>query len=116
MVTIVSYQKRKNDEEKEFFVLILQSGIEIIKSQSGGMYATAKKASLPSTFTEETCKQLIGQELVGSIQKVECDPYEFVIPETSEVITRSHRYEYCNEEDAMNKIVNDLTAQEKEFN
>lgn len=94
MVTIVSYQKRKNDEEKEFFVLILQSGIEIIKSQNGGMYATAKKASLPSTFTEDTCKQLIGQELNGSIQKVECDPYEFVVPETSEVITRQHRYEY----------------------
>lgn len=97
MVKIIDYQKRKNDEEKEFFVLILQSGIEIIKSQNGGMYATAKKATLPSTFTEETCKQLIGQELMGSIQKVECEPYEFVIPETSEIISRNHRYEYFNE-------------------
>ncbi|WP_293302311.1 hypothetical protein [Pedobacter sp. UBA4863] len=98
MVTIVGYQKRKNEEEKEFFVLILQSGIEVIKSQTGGMYATAKKASLPSTFTEETCRQLIGQELTGRIKKVDCEPYEFVIPDTSEVITRSHRYEYSTED------------------
>lgn len=105
MVKIVDYQKRTSSEDsKEFFVLILQSGIEIVKSQNGGMYATAKKASLPSTFNEDTCKALIGNEMSGAITKVECEPYEFIIPETGELIARSHRYEYTNDEQAATLI------------
>ena len=50
----------------------------MVKSKKTGMYyGTAKKASIPSTFDEETCKSLIGQELDGTIERIECEPYEF---------------------------------------
>jgi hypothetical protein len=97
MVTITDYQLFKSKDEKEFFALILQSGIEIVKSQNGNMYATAKRCALPSTFTEQVCQSLIGTELPGSILKVECEPYSYFLPENGAEITRSHRYEYVPE-------------------
>jgi hypothetical protein len=35
----------------------------------------------------------------GSIEKVECEPYQHTIKETGEVITLNHKYEYNPEEE-----------------
>lgn len=59
--------------------------------ETGNYYATAKSDSITSTFTEEQCKDLIGQEIPGSIVKVQCDPYEYKIKDTNEVISLTHR-------------------------
>ena len=61
-------------------------------------YATAKKAIISSTFDEMTCKGLIGTQISGSIEKQECEPYEYVIQETGEEITLAHRWVYVPEE------------------
>ena len=37
MVKITDYQPRKAEDGREFYALVLQSGIEIIKSQNGNM-------------------------------------------------------------------------------
>lgn len=61
MVRIVNYKKRQAEDGKEFFVLEITGGIEMVMSNSTGQfYATAKKAYLASTFDEETCKALVG--------------------------------------------------------
>lgn len=99
MVTIVSYNKRTSESGKEFFTLTVQSGIEMIRSKtSGQFYATAKKASIPSTFDELTCKALLGSEMPGKIAKDVCEPYEYTVKETGEVIILSHRYVYLPDE------------------
>jgi hypothetical protein len=108
MVTVNGYQLRKTEEGKEFFALILISGIEIIKSQTGGFYATAKKVSIPSTFNEETCKALIGEEMKGSIKSVKCEPYTFKIPETGEEIISTRRFEYFPEENILEDFIENL--------
>jgi hypothetical protein len=106
MVTISDYSKRVNSDGEEFFTLILQGDLELVKSQqTGRYYATSKKASLPSTFNEETCKSLIGQKLPGSIMRVECDSYEYNVPETGEIITLSHRWEYSKEAESIEEAV-----------
>lgn len=93
MVTIVDFKTRMNAEGEPFLALIVQDGITLVKSKETGMYyATAKKASIPSTFDEETCKSLIGEKLEGSVEQVECEPYEFANEETGEVITLNHRW------------------------
>ena len=98
MVRIVNYQKRQTEEGKDFFVLELQGGIEMIKSQeTGQMYVTARKSSISSTFDELTCQSLIGTELPGSIEKVNCNPYEYTIRDTGEVIVLSHKFQYVEE-------------------
>jgi len=113
MVTIIDYSLRKNSQGEEFFALILQGGLEIVKSQeTGRYYATAKSASMPSTFDEETCKSLIGQKLPGAVMRVECEPYEFTVRETGEVITLSHRWQYLKEEASIEETVFEGTLQE----
>lgn len=98
MVRIVNYLKRQTEEGKLFFVLEIQSGIEMaLSSKTGQFYATAKKASISSTFDEDTCKALIGTEMPGTIEKVECQPFEYVIKETGEVISLHHRYRFVPE-------------------
>lgn len=99
MVRIVNYKKRQAEDGKEFFVLEITGGIEMVMSNSTGQfYATAKKAYLASTFDEETCKALVGSEMPGSIIKAECEPYEYTIRDTGEVITLNYRYVYLPEQ------------------
>lgn len=96
MVRIISYKERQKDDGTSFFVLELQGGIEMVQSQeTGNFYATAKRAFIPSTFDEITCKSVIGTEMPGIITKEECEPYDYVIKETGEEITLSHRWVYA---------------------
>lgn len=93
MVTISDYKVRQNIDGKSFCTLILTGGIELVKSNSTGQfYATVRKASITSTFTEDVCKTLIGKPLPGIIEKQECDAYEHVVAETGETVTLNHRY------------------------
>jgi len=80
MVRVINYNKRVSESGKEFYSLTVQGGIELIKSRdTGNFYATAKKASIPSTFDEATCQALVGSEMPGQIEKVKCEPYEYTL-------------------------------------
>lgn len=95
MVRIVNYQKRQTEEGKPFFVLEIQSGIEMVLStKTGQYYATAKRANISSTFDEETCKALLGTDMPGTIAKMDSEPYEYTIKESGEIIMLTHRYVY----------------------
>ena len=69
----------------------------VLSKTTGQFYATAKKAYISSTFDEQTCKALIGTEIAGSVQKMECPPYEYTVKDTGEVILLTHRYVYVPE-------------------
>ncbi len=98
MVKIIGYKERKNQDGASFFILVLQGDMEFVQSSATGkFYATAKRASITSTFDEDTCKAFIGKEMAGSIAKVPCDSYEYTIPETKEVISLTHHYVYLPE-------------------
>ena len=86
----------------------------MVKSKETGLhYATAKKASIPSTFDEETCKSLIGQELDGAVEKVECESYEFTNEETGEVMELSHRWVFVKEGETVGEAVHQEQHQEE---
>lgn len=96
MVTIVNYALRTTVTGKSYFVLILQGGIELIKSTvSERHYATAMKCSIPTTFEEYACKALLGKELPGSIIKKRCDPFQVLNKKTGEIVKLNFRYEYA---------------------
>lgn len=98
MVTIVDYQSVEKENGENFLLLILQGGVEPVKSQSTGkMYFTARTAKVPATFDEDTCKSLIGSQFEGTIKKVPSDPYEYTIKETAEVVELDFRYEYVTD-------------------
>lgn len=99
MVLITGYQK-KQAGEKEFFMLELQGeDIEIVISQTTGLpYATTRRTWLSTTFNETMCMGLVGKQLPGTINKVEVEPYEFVVKETGETMTFDYRYIYSAKE------------------
>ena len=96
MIIVTAYQQRTAQEGREYFTLELTGDdLELVVSkQTGRFYATVRKCYMPTTFPEPVCRAMIGKQLPGSITRTECEEYEFVIPETGEIITRSHRYEY----------------------
>lgn len=95
MVTIVDWKKRNAEDGREFNALVLQGDLEMVQSrESGRFYATAKKCSISCTFNDVICASLIGKTLPGHIEKMECEPYEYTIPESGEVIMLSHTYYY----------------------
>ena len=99
MVTISSYKLATNQEQEEFVVLELQGDVTLVQSQTtGNFYATAMKANITSTFSEEVAATMLGKQLPGQIIKQECEPYDYTIPDTGETITLTHTYEYTPEE------------------
>ena len=94
MVTIVNAHLRKGDNGN-YVSLELQGDITLVQSQNTGrFYATAKRCFMFSTFNEETAMSLIGTKIPGSIERVECDAYDFTVPETGEVIKLAHTYTF----------------------
>ena len=100
MVRIINYKKRQAEDGREFFVLEITGGIEMVRSkETGQFYATSKKSSIPSTFDEETCKALIGTEMPGQVVRQEVEPYPYIVKETGEELLLTHRWVYVPEEE-----------------
>ncbi|MCU0323886.1 MAG: hypothetical protein MUF45_01350 [Spirosomaceae bacterium] len=116
MVTVTAYQERTSTEGKKYIALEIQSDdLEFVVSKvTGRHYATVRKCWISSTFNEVLAERMLGKEMQGSIVKTACEPYEFTIPETGEVITRHHRYDYSPlENGSMEEVV--LQNQEPAF-
>ena len=103
MVTVISYDKRLSDGGQEFFTLTVQGGVEVVESQNGNLYMTARKTSIPSTFDEESCQLLIGKEIPGEVEKIECEPYTYENKNTGESITLTHSFRFIPEKKGATK-------------
>ncbi len=102
MVKIIDYALRESKEGKSFVSLKLQGDIEMVQSmKTGRFYATARTCTVTSTFDEPTAKAFIGKQMPGTIVRSQADPYDYTLPETGEVITLAHTYEYVPDENAM---------------
>lgn len=98
MVTVVETATRTAKDGREFIVLILQGGLNMVQSRrTGNYYATMKRCSIPSTFDLETAKTMIGEKISGSVQKKTCEPYNFVAKETGEIVELDYRWVYLPE-------------------
>ncbi len=95
MVTIIGTEVKQNSKGELFTSLILQDGLAMVQSKSTGrFYATARKTSITSTFDEQTAKSLIGTKLTGRIEKLPCEPYDYVVKETGEMLLLEHTWSY----------------------
>ncbi|BAV06174.1 hypothetical protein FLA_2190 [Filimonas lacunae] len=74
----------------------------MLQSQTTGkFYATAKRCFITSTFDLATATALIGQQIPGTITRMQCSPYDFTNKETGEVMKLTHTYAYVPHEGAM---------------
>lgn len=109
MVRITDYKNVKKESGKEFNMLVVQGGIEpLVSKKTGRIYFTVRKANVTTTFDKETCKLLIGNELQGTVKKRLCEPYEYTVPETGEIITLTYTWQYIDPDviNADNQIIN----------
>jgi hypothetical protein len=94
MVRVIKAHERSN-EKGTYVTLELQGDIVMVQSQnSGRFYATAKRCFIFSTFDMRTAETLIGSQMPGSIERIECETYDYTIAETGEVIKLAHTYGY----------------------
>lgn len=94
MVTVINAHKRMSTKG-EFMVLELMSGIEMVQSQeTGRFYATARRCTVSSSFSESIAMAMIGSQIPGVIERVQTDAYSFTVPETGEVIQLAHSWQY----------------------
>jgi len=106
MVTIIDVDERYNKDGEAFMVIVLQGKLEIATSESTGRpYLTARRTSIPFTFSEDYARSLIGSELPREIDRVECEEYEFVVPRTGKKLKFTHRYQYNATPVALEEVV-----------
>lgn len=117
MVKVIGFKQGKKEDGTIFNKLQLQGGVEMVQSQdSKKFYLTARTCYISTTFNEETAKSLIGSEMVGSVEKVEVEPYDYTVKETGQVISLGHIWEYSPIEPAnqiMQKKSEDLVVTEE---
>jgi len=98
MVTVSKIHLRDGEKGK-YVSLELSGDMELVQSSNTGrFYATARRCFMFSTFDEQTARMMVGKQIPGSIVRVPCDPYDYTIPETAEVIKLGYRYDYTPEE------------------
>jgi hypothetical protein len=100
MVTVIGYNIRtqKEGEQKTYISLELEGDIEMVQSQnSGRFYATVRRCAISSTFDETTASRMVGKQMPGSVERVPCDPYDFTIEGTGEVVKIGYRWSYMPE-------------------
>jgi hypothetical protein len=95
MVTVTGYLERERKDGSSFVVLEITGGLELVQSSSSGnYYATVRKCTIPSTFSAEIAKSIIGQQIPGDIVRVSVDPYQYVNKRTGEIMQLQHSYAY----------------------
>lgn len=98
MVTVTDYKVKQAKDGRDFVLLELQGGLEMVQSQANNrFYATVRKCTVSTTFEERMAKSLIGSQMPGKIVRVACDPYEYTVESTGEAITLCHRWGYWPE-------------------
>lgn len=95
MVTVIGYKVRTKQNGEQFIALELSGSLEIIQSsQTGNMYATVRRCTIPSTFNEQMAQMMVGTQIEGEIVRIECVPYEYAVKSTGEVVTLGYTYGY----------------------
>ena len=95
MVRVTNVHTRTNKQGESFIALELTGSLELIQSTSSGkFFATARRCSIPSTFTEDVAKLMIGSTVDGEIVRVPCNSYEYKVQRTGETISLAYSYAY----------------------
>jgi hypothetical protein len=105
MVTIIGVEERFTPKG-DFKVIVLQGKVSVAVSETTGRpYLTARKTSIPFTFSEEFAQTLVGTQLPGDIERMECEEYEFQVPGQKKKLKFTHRYQYNANPTVLEEVV-----------
>ena len=95
MVTVKQYHVRQGEDGGNYISLELTGDVSFVQSQvTGRFYAAAKRCFMYAAIDENTAKNMVGVSMPGSIERVACEPYEYTIADTGEVVSLSYSYQY----------------------
>lgn len=112
MVKVKKCSPARGQRRKIFVSLELTGDLELVQSQNTGrFYATTKHCFVSSTLDLETARGCIGQTLPGKIIRVVCQPYEYALPESGQLVILGYRYEYQPEEAPVEMLLDHAVSQ-----
>lgn len=101
MVKVKNYHVRKSEDGEQYMSLELEGDVAFVQSQNTGrFYATTRRCFMYAAMDESTAKALVGTQMPGTIERVSADPYDYIIPGTSEVRRLSYTYQFRPDEAA----------------
>lgn len=79
MVIVSDYMERVNATSGQTFILLeLSGGLELVQSQNTGkFYATSRKCRIPSTFSADVAKLMVGQQIEGYIVRIKYKRFHY---------------------------------------
>ncbi|GHV41733.1 hypothetical protein FACS1894179_10080 [Bacteroidia bacterium] len=105
MVTITNYKEVQTEDGRKFVSIELQSEPKLVQSSTtGNFYLTVNKTRVTTALPVDVCKTLIGQQLPGTVEKIQVEPYESINKETGEVKTLHHVFVYTPDEQSTQKV------------
>ncbi|MBK7882302.1 MAG: hypothetical protein IPJ83_17350 [Saprospiraceae bacterium] len=70
----------------------------MVRSQeTGNFYATAKKCTITSTLSKQFAAEMVGKQTLRRIVRRIVEAYDYLVPETGEIVEMSHRWTYVPE-------------------
>ena len=95
MVTVTNYSERQRKDGTVFTVLELTGGVELVQNQANlSFYATVRRTTIPSTFSAEVAKTILGSQIPGSIVRVNVPAYDYTNKRTGEIMRLQHGFAY----------------------
>ena len=69
MVTVTGFKRKQTNDGRQFTLLELQGGLEMVRSQqTGRFYATTRKCTVSTTFDDVVAYRLIfGDEIITDV-------------------------------------------------
>ena len=93
MTKIVGVESRISKDKNLFVALVLAGGLDIAVNKNGNQYAAVMKTSIPVYLPLEEAKLLVGNELPGTIERIECPEYDWTDP-SGQIRKLHHKYVY----------------------
>ncbi|GHV17340.1 hypothetical protein FACS1894179_08990 [Bacteroidia bacterium] len=105
MVTITNYKEVQTADGRQFVSIELQSEPKLVQSSTtGNFYLTVNKTRVTTALSVDVCKTLVGQQLPGTVEKIQVEPYESINKETGEVKVLHHVFVYTPDEQSVQKV------------
>jgi len=99
MVKIINYKTATSNDGNQFILLKVSGGLQPVQSMTTGkIYFKGKTAYVASNLDEASAQAVIGSEMPGVINRMPCEPYDYIVESTGESITIDYRFEYQLEE------------------
>lgn len=98
MVTVTSYERRTAKSGKDYFLLTVEGDIEFKTTDNGSTFINRRRALIATMLDEDSVKLIVGTQLKGEIQKVECEPYQ-IEKSNGEITTLNHRYQFIPQDE-----------------